>query len=411
MKLFLNVFFALTPVITFCQTGIVFNGASIHLTNGAILMIDNPAPNALSVKASGGIFSEGPENRVIWNIGNMAASYTVPFISVSNPIPLFFSTSGGTGNGSFTLSTYAGPDWENSQYLPPTVNDVDRDGVDNSLHVIDRFWQINASGYTIQPSLSNLIFSYNDNEWHETGNDIIEGNLSAQNWNSASQNWVSPPVGVDNSSQNQVVVASLNETSYYPWWTLVSSDFDLPLTLLSFTAEKQNDKALLNWLVTAETNVSFYEVQRSTNATNFVAIGKVEAVVNANINNSYSYIDTLAVSHSEIVYYRLRMVDRDGKFGYSPVRYISFADDQNKLVQVSPNPVTNMAIIRFGPVTEGSYEVTIFNAEGKRMMLRHIDVTKNSIFYFPRSADMSGGIYFIKVAGGNLRQTFSILYQ
>ena len=412
MKKFLNILsVVLLPVFGFPQARIVFNGANIFITNNATLVIDNPAADALTNVGSGGIVSEGANNNMIWNLGTQSATYKIPFVSGSNPIPVIFTSSGGNGNGHFKLSTYAGPDWQNSHYLPPGVTNVDRDGSDNSAHVIDRFWQISTSGYTVQPTLSNLTFSYTENEWNEAGNSITEGNLEAQNWNSISNSWVVPPVGLDNTITDQVVLTGVDETNYYSWWTLVSSDFALPLTLLNFTVEKYNGNAFLKWLVTSQVNVSFYEIQRSTNGNDFVSVGKVGSVSGGSGSDiSYSYIDTLNGLHAGLIYYRLRMVDGDGKFSFSPVKYISFTGN-NPLVQVSPNPVTTVVVVRFGAVTEGIYQVSIYNTEGRRLMNRNIDVSQNSSFNFPRSPTMPPGTYIIVVSGGNLKQAFTIIYR
>ena len=210
---------------------------------------------------------------------------------------------------------------------------------------------------------------------------------------------------------NQVVLTDAAQTNYYPWWTLVSSDFALPLTLLNFTAEKHNENVLLKWLVTAQINVSFFEVQRSFNGNDFVPVGRVASASNSNNNISYTFTDELNSMYSGILYYRLRMVDADGKFSYSPVRWLSFRDDNNQQIQISPNPVTNMAVIRFGAVAEGPYEVSVYNPEGRQLLVRKIDVTPNSSFYFPRESNMTPGIYIFNISGGHLLKAFTILYQ
>ena len=405
MKNLLTVLFVIIlPLITFCQARIVFNGANILITNNANLVIDNPAPDAITVNTSGGLISEGTSNSLIWNIGANAASYTIPFISGSNNIPISFTTSGGAGNGMFTLSTYAGPDWKNSNYLPPTVTNVDRDGMDNSSHVIDRFWQINASGYTTNPSLSNLVFTYTDDEWNETGNNIIEANLTAQSWNDIAGIWITP-VGTNNSSTNQVTVPIVTSSNLNNWWTLADDNYALPLTLISFTAEKQNENALLKWSVAGQINVKYYEVQRSINAVDFLPVAKVNAIGNGN----YSYTDALNNINANTIYYRLRMADIDGKFSYSPVRYISLSGYNNELIQVFPNPATALAIIRFGAVTEGAYQLSVFNAEGKEILVQKIEVTPNSTFYFQRN-NMAAGTYFFKITGKNIKEAFTILF-
>ncbi|MDQ2862690.1 MAG: T9SS type A sorting domain-containing protein [Bacteroidota bacterium] len=411
MKKVINILIVLlAPVLLFSQSRIVFNNANIEITNGAKLVVQNSSPNALTVLSTGGIISEGTGNDVLWNIGTNASSYVVPFISKGNPIPLSFTTSGGAGNGTFILSTYAGPDWNNSNYLPPTVTNIDRDGNDNSNHVIDRFWQIKASGYSANPSLSNLVFAYNENEWSETGNNIIEADLTAQSWNTSSAAW-SSVTGTDNPSSNEVTVAAVAGSDLNTWWTLVDEDYALPLTLLSFSAEKQNENALLKWAVAQQINVSYYEVQRSINAVDFLPIGNVKAINNANSNNNYSFNDALNNINSNTIYYRLRMVDRDGKFVYSPVKFISLIANESNLIQLFPNPATNYFIIKFGSVVQGNYILAISDAAGKKVMAKQMAIAPNSTFYFHRGADMAAGTYFISLTGMKLKYVFTIVIQ
>jgi hypothetical protein len=412
IKGFINVLIPFfVPVLLFGQAKIVFNGADITISNNAKLIVQNPAPDALTVLSSGGVISEGAGNDVLWNIGTNAAGYVVPFISNGNPIPLSFTTSGAAGNGLFILSTYAGPDWDNSNYLPPTVTNIDRDGTDNSSHVIDRFWQIQASGYTSNPSLSNLVFAYNENEWSETGNNIIESDLTAQSWNAASAAW-SSVTGTDNASANQVTVSAVAGSDLNTWWTLVDEDYALPLTLLSFSAEKQNENALLKWAVAQQINVSYYEVQRSIDALNFLPVGKVNAInTNANVNNNYSYTDALNNIKTNTIYYRLRMVDRDGKFVYSPVKFISLTGNESNLIQLFPNPATNYFIVKFGTVAQGNYILAISDAAGKQVMTKQMAIGPNSTFYFHRGADMASGTYFISITGMKVRHVFTIVIQ
>lgn len=410
MKFQLIILIALLPISLFSQERILFNGATITLSNGAVLVVDNPAPNALTVLSTGGILMEGPTNNLVWNIGTEAASYQVPFVSSGTSIPVLFTTSGGAGNGHFILNTYAGSNWQNSNYLPPTVTNVDMNGTDNSNHMIDRFWQLYPVGYTVQPTLSDIHFSYTENEWQESGNSIAEPTLAAQNWDNTSASWLNPPMGIDDPVGNQVNITGMNQTTIFPWWTLVSDVFPLPLTLLNFTLEKNNGSALLKWTVTDEINTSFFEVQRSVNGLNFVPMGTVAAAGNSSVSQHYSYLDPLNGIHQGIVYYRLRFVDEDAKFSFSPVREISVDGSDQALIAISPNPASNLIILRFGAVTEGPYDMQIFDAEGRQIYTEQLTVTQNSAFYFSRLADMSAGSYFIKVSGQGMNRSFTILF-
>jgi hypothetical protein len=398
------------PTRLFPQQRIVFNGAILTISNGAVLVVDNPAPDALTVVSSGGISSEDPNNNLVWNIGEQAARYQVPFISSGTSIPVLFTTSGAAGNGRFILSTYAGSNWQNSNYLPPTVTNVNMNGTDNSNHVIDRFWQINPAGYTIQPTLSDVKLSYKENEWEESGNSISEPTLVAQNWDNVSGSWLNPPMGIDDPAGNQLNITSINQTALYPWWTLVSDDFPLPLTLLSFTLERYNESALLKWTVTDEINTRFFEVQRSIDGLNFVPLGSVASGGTSNVTRNYSYLDPLNGISQGFVYYRLRFVDEDGKFSFSPIRELAVDGSDQSLVAISPNPASSLIILRFGDVKEGLYDMQIFNAEGRQIKTRQMAVTQHSAFYIFRLPDMTAGSYFIKISGQGMSRSFTILF-
>jgi hypothetical protein len=120
--------------------------------------------------------------------------------------------------------------------LPAGVTNVNRNGKNNSNHLIDRFWKISPAGYTINPQFKNLSFYYRDVEWNEDSNTITEKNLAAQNWNGTK--WLAR-VGNDKPANNYVKIIS---TNVFPWWTLVDTAFALPLqTGVVAQANDKND--------------------------------------------------------------------------------------------------------------------------------------------------------------------------
>ena len=62
-------------------------------------------------------------------------------------------TSAGAGAGVIDFSTYGGLTWNNDTYKPGEVTNMTNMGVtNNSTEIIDRFWIIDAHGYTTKPS-------------------------------------------------------------------------------------------------------------------------------------------------------------------------------------------------------------------------------------------------------------------
>jgi PKD repeat protein len=112
----------------------------------------------------------------------------------------------------------------------------------------------------------------------------------------------------------------------------------LPLSLTSFTAVKDGEDALLQWQTMNEVNVSHFDIERSWNGTEFNFIGKKTALNGT--SNNYAFKDLLSKQSrpGQTVYYRLKMMDRDGKFKYSPVELLRWNGLQNSQVSISPNP-------------------------------------------------------------------------
>ena len=93
----------------------------------------------------------------------------------------------------------------------------------------------------------------------------------------------------------------------------------VPVTLVSFNSQKVNNTAKLKWVTNSEYNMSKYVVERSSNGSQFQTIGAVLSVNDPNVHN-YQYIDN--TSAASIQYYRLRMVNIDGKISYSSITYV-----------------------------------------------------------------------------------------
>jgi hypothetical protein len=91
----------------------------------------------------------------------------------------------------------------------------------------------------------------------------------------------------------------------------------LPVTWLNFNGILRNNETYLNWSTATEINNNGFEVQKSMNGQTFSRIGFVTGAGNSSLINNYSYTDAKVLSGSN--YYRLKQIDLDGRFTYSPV--------------------------------------------------------------------------------------------
>jgi cytoskeletal protein CcmA (bactofilin family) len=112
----------------------------------------------------------------------------------------------------------------------------------------------------------------------------------------------------------------------------------LPVELIEFTGLVENSAVILRWSTATEINNAYFEIEKSSDGTEFVVIGTVEGFGNTSERIDYSYTDFNI--QSKYTFYRLRQVDFDGQYEYHPTIMItnelSALDGQ---INVLPNPV------------------------------------------------------------------------
>ncbi len=204
-------------------------------------------------------------------------------------------------------------------------------------------------------------------------------------------------------------------------WQLTTQDCSLPVTLVSFDVKAEGSAIHLRWATSSELNASHFEVQRSADGHRFEAIGRVEArsVVGGDTNHgveSYFFADWIDNGQSttdsalstfnrsrfqlstlnsqlSIIYYRLKMVDHDGTYEFSPIRSVHF-ESMGTILSVYPNPVADRLHIRAShSQPQKHYDVRLFNAAGARVYSAESTL--------PGSIDVANfppGLYYLQVA-------------
>jgi hypothetical protein len=97
--------------------------------------------------------------------------------------------------------------------------------------------------------------------------------------------------------------------------TITTSNTEFPIELLSFTAKNERDNVVINWATASEIDNDYFEIERSTDAENFVTIANVRGAGYSNSIINYSIEDNDALEGT--VYYRLKQTDFNGDFTYS----------------------------------------------------------------------------------------------
>lgn len=166
----------------------------------------------------------------------------------------------------------------------------------------------------------------------------------------------------------------------------------LPLHLLSFAAVKQNEKVLLHWQTSNEINTSHFEIERSNDGVVFRKTGIVHAADNSG-THYYNFTDNAPVQGTN--YYRLKQVDRDARYAYSPIATI-IVEKEAAALFVYPSPAGNTLTIKYTGIQK-KIQLTVFDLAGRQVMLKELN--DQSVW----QANVSGlakGTYTIRLNDG-----------
>ncbi len=183
-------------------------------------------------------------------------------------------------------------------------------------------------------------------------------------------------------------------------------DTTLPVELVSFSSQLDNSNvAILNWSTASELNNEGFYVERSSDGLQFEEIGFVEGNGTTSQRVEYQYFDN---SISSNTYYRLKQVDYDGQFEYSPIVYLEFDKNQLNQIGIFPNPVVSQ--FKFTNGLEGVFEWSVTNVSGKRLLDEsNLTVAQAEIKINQLLASMQKGTYFIQFSNLDSKQSIRLL--
>jgi hypothetical protein len=151
----------------------------------------------------------------------------------------------------------------------------------------------------------------------------------------------------------------------------------LPVKFESFTATAQETTNLLTWVTSQEINNNYFEVEQSTNGTEFKSIAKVNAGAHGNTKQTYSYADNNANS-AEVVYYRIKQVDMNGKFSTTNTLIVKRKLNADVKLEVSPNPFVASVTARFNSTEIGNASLMIKGFNSQTVLNKTVKINKGS---------------------------------
>lgn len=180
--------------------------------------------------------------------------------------------------------------------------------------------------------------------------------------------------------------------------TQLYTNTTLPVHLLNFTAKIINGNVQLNWQTENEINFSHFEIEHSTNGISFKNIAALLSTEKA-----YLHYKPTATEN----YYRLKMVDKDGKFSYSSIVKVEIKKDL--FIQVYPNPAKDFTKVLVNSNKVQTATIFITDAAGKTIFKENIQLLMGLNDFTINTALFIVGVYNLSVIIDDGKKNFKII--
>jgi hypothetical protein len=237
------------------------------------------------------------------------------------------------------------------------------------------------------PALQDFIGWGSANAAEGTVDDALTNILAAARDNNATDT---------NNNQTDFISQSPNPRN--------SSSSPLPVTYKSISAKSLEKNTIVSWETAQETNSSHFEIERSGDAVEFYAVGKLAAAGESFEGRIYNFTDNQPLNG--LNYYRLKQVDVDGAFEYSRIVVTDFGADAVSF-EVLGNPVVNQRIQVFARNISAE-NINLFSTNGNKVDFEMIETRPFTFEIKPKTA-LSSGLYFLNTIQRNKVLTQKIL--
>jgi hypothetical protein len=179
----------------------------------------------------------------------------------------------------------------------------------------------------------------------------------------------------------------------------------LPLDLLDFQVNTKDKSSQLSWQTASEVNTQGFDIERSVEGKTFEKVGYVKS--SGTSKGTYNFTDEVPLSG--VNYYRLKMMNTDGSFTYSPVRSVVLAEGKTTNVSVVPNPAKEQVYVKLNVKEAKTITLVLVDITGKTLMSERKTLGSGfnelslSLNNYPQ------GLYFLKIVDANTTETHRLV--
>jgi len=394
-----NIFFTATAQVTPVGTPAsasqsnTITGFTVPAGNKMLLLVtasDGASTNITGVKFNGIAMIERKE--VTDDAISVDAIYTLSMGDVAVPITgsIVFTS---TGPGNYTRFISAAAFTKVNQTTP--LSDM-KGGLSNS----------NSSSLTVTGAPGDLVYDIFDS-WNSTlsgtqvagaGQTIVKSSGALYfGGDGAGYGYYSISKKPGAASVTTSWVASGHQAEIHIAVNIKQDIFVLPVKLISFNATPKNADFFLNWVTAGESDLDHIEIERSSNGTDFsYAATCTSAAKEYTDVNAASFCNT-----NSTLYYRLKLVGKEGNFSYSPVAMVKVKKQASFVTGIRPMFATGKIAVSLNMPERGEVTLRLSDLTGQLIETMKVHVRKgNSVEYMNGLYTLPQGVYALQVVYG-----------
>lgn len=395
-----------------------FGTLVVNKSAGNVILQDNIEANALNLTA--GLITTGAKRVFVSNTtpANLSNYSTASYINGN--LRRAVSSSGSydmpVGNvtnyelANILLNSSTDLNYLDASFHPIDAGDLDISGLGLIVGVTEVQTLLNGGFWTLRPNIETSAVNYN------VGLTLVG---STNIGTTADQHTI---VKRDNGGSDWGIYGShlnstqtLNGSTIYAYrsninsfsdFAIAKNDFNsLPVELLNFIANCQNNAVEILWSTASETNSSHFVLEYSLDALNWNYLASTEAAGNSNSLVNYKY----TTNQKSASYFRLIQVDFDGQQAiYGPISNNCQNDPSKLLVKVYPNPFHQEINLIVEDVESAFFVIEIIDLNGRILKRKEFS---NQAHVVITTEDLSEGVYSLRVITHSKSEVFKLIKQ
>ncbi len=270
----------------------------------------------------------------------------------------------------------------------------------NGARSINRRWKITPAN---QPA-SNVTVTLSWVSDDDNSKNLAEAYVWKSEDNGATWMQIAGPFDAASTHSVTFTTASFSD------FTVSDLNNPLPVELNAFSSNVSGRNVCLTWSTATEINSYMFTIQQSkTGQDDWKTLGQVKASGYSNAPKYYSYLDKNLNSGNYS--YRLKMIDNDGTYKYSPIVDAEIVSPKSyDLSQNYPNPCNPSTVISYQIPVGGNVQIDVFSMTGQKTGTI-VKETKEAGYYSVtfNTSQMPSGVYFYKLQSGTYTKTRKLM--